>query len=125
MEYEAEQQLNKGTVCMCVSPVFMQSKCMSTCMNDIVCLRERERERERDGVNFYIHSDMEIAKALSIQERQRSPSVSYEEIDDRDSPDSLTPLHSVNSWLNIPSEPQDATTWVDRSYPRSKRVMCC
>ena len=71
-----------------------------------------------------IHVDLERAKALSMQERQpvsprlASPTGSYEEIGDRDSVDSLTPLHSVSSWLNIPSEPGEATNWVDQSYPR-------
>ena len=59
-----------------------------------------------------------------MQERQPvsppSPSASYEEIGDRDSVDSLTPLHSVSSWLNIPAagESGETTNWVEQSYPR-------
>ena len=75
---------------------------------------------------FLLVLDLETAKALSMQEQQpvspASPNGSYEEIGDRDSVDSLTPLHSVSSWLNIPSE-SEATNWVDHSYPtRSKHA---
>ena len=77
------------------------------------------------NVYVFLALDLERAKVLSMQERQPfsppSPTGSYEEIGDQDSIDSLTPLHSVSSWLNIPSASGEATNWVDRSYPRRSK----
>ena len=65
--------------------------------------------------------DLEVAKALSMQEQQPSPApaASYESIGDQISEESLTPLQSVSSWLNIPGKLGEATNWVDQSHAKS------
>lgn len=67
---------------------------------------------------MYTRADLERAKELSMQERQPSPTESYEDVEDRLSEDSMTPLHSVNSWLNIPTGSREIGVWGDRTFPR-------